>query len=103
MTVKVLHERNARPGMEVQLVQLLNELRVRAIRQRGYISGETLFSINRPGLHLVITTWRTLGDWKDWEKNPQRVELLNKVQPLLSAPVRVTEWAVSPPALEQGA
>ena len=103
MTVKVLHERNARPGMEVQLVQLLNELRVRAIRQRGYISGETLFSIDRPGLHLVIATWRTLGDWKDWEKNPQRVELLKKIEPLLSAPVSIAEWAVSPPALEQGA
>ena len=103
MTIKVLTERNARPGMEAQLVQLLHELRIRAIRQRGYISGETLFSINRPGLHLVIATWRTLGDWKDWEKNPQRVELLKKVEPLLSAPVRVTEWAVSPPALEQGA
>jgi quinol monooxygenase YgiN len=103
LTIKVIMERNARPGMEAQLVQLLHELRINAIRQQGFISGETLFSVNQPGLHMVIGTWRSLQDWKKWEKDPQRTALLKKIDPLLTGPAKTSEWAVSPPALEQGA
>ena len=40
--VRVIIERRCRPGKEAELETLLVELRTRAMRQPGYISGETL-------------------------------------------------------------
>ena len=30
----------------------------------GFISGETLQSIKDPSMHLVISTWRSIGAWE---------------------------------------
>ncbi|MEN6321231.1 MAG: antibiotic biosynthesis monooxygenase family protein [Syntrophaceae bacterium] len=71
--IKVFIEQYCQPGKETQLRDLLMELRDMAMRQRGYISGETLRDIINPSHFKIISTWSNLRDWKTWQGSPQRL------------------------------
>ena len=100
MAVRVIIERSVTADKQDQLLDLLRQLRARAIHQPGYISGETLTSVDRPGTHLVISTWHSLHDWRAWESHPERTEILTQVEAFLSAPsktgVFMEQWASLP-------
>ncbi len=53
--IRVLIERHCQPAKEVQLRGLMIELRMAAMRQPGYISGETLREADNPSAFMVIT------------------------------------------------
>jgi len=54
MAVRIIIERRIKEGKEVELGKLLLELRSRAIKQKGYITGETLRDYDDPSTHIVI-------------------------------------------------
>ena len=91
MAVRIVLERTVSVDNQAEVMELLKELRVQAVRQPGYVSEETLFSMEEPGAHLVISTWQTLGDWKAWVERPQRKEILERIESLLTAQPRVAE------------
>ncbi len=100
MTVKIIIERTVKPDQQGELLLLLRELRAHAIQQPGYVTGETLTSVDRSGMHLVISTWYSLQDWRTWENNPQRKKISSQIEPLLTSPskvgVFVEPWASLP-------
>ncbi len=83
MAIKVIIARRVGKGRKGDLLPLLMELRTKAMNQKGYISGETLKGIGDPDEFLVISTWRSLGDWKAWEDNPERGEIQAKIDGVL--------------------
>jgi len=92
--VRVILERRCKRGKEGALEKLLRELRIRAMHQRGYISGETLTSIDDPSTQLVISTWTDLDAWKAWENKKERLDLVQKVGALLEEEPRIRVYAV---------
>lgn len=88
--VRVIIERHCQPGKQAEMESLLVELRTKAMRQRGYISGETLQSVDDPLLWLVISTWTDADRWRMWETMPERRETLSKIEPVLAAPEKVS-------------
>ena len=83
MTIRVLIEREVEPGKETNLQQFLTQARTKAMRARGYISGETLRALDNPNKFLVISNWNSVEDWKAWEKGPERAQLQKELAPLL--------------------
>jgi len=81
--IRVLIERKCQPGKEKQLRELLQELRMAALRQLGYITGETLRAANDPSLFLVISTWTTADSWKVWQNARQRASVEEMIEPLI--------------------
>ena len=75
MAVRIIIDRKVKKGKEADLAKLLRELRSKAIPSRGYISGETLRSMDDPHNYIVITTWQNIDDWKAWEKKVLLVSL----------------------------
>jgi heme-degrading monooxygenase HmoA len=65
------------------IVSIFRQLRMIALEQEGYISSETLRSMENPQEFLVISTWRSLEDWQKWYNSNQRKELHSKVDMLL--------------------
>jgi len=88
MAVKVIIERRLKEGKEGELAQLLRQLRAKALLASGYISGQTLRSVDDPRLYLVISTWKSLEDWRNWEEDPERNELQRKIDELLEEPAK---------------
>ncbi|MBP8645748.1 MAG: antibiotic biosynthesis monooxygenase [Syntrophobacteraceae bacterium] len=72
MAIRVLIEREIEPGNELKLHQTLTQLRAEATMAKGYISGETLRSLDNPNRFLVISTWNSIEDWKNWENSAAR-------------------------------
>jgi heme-degrading monooxygenase HmoA len=86
MSIKVIIERQIIPGNDLVLNKLLMELRVKAMQAKGYISGETLRSMEDPNRYIVISTWESVEDWKAWAENEERMEIQAKVDAVLRVP-----------------
>ena len=86
MTIRVLIKRKVVPGNELSLVDLLTRLRTLALQANGYISGETLHSLDDVNESLVVSTWESLEDWRAWEANAGRRDLQAKIDRLLVYP-----------------
>lgn len=89
MAVKVIIERRVKQGMDTNLANLMRELRAKALLAKGYISGETLRAHDDTSLYLVISTWKSLDDWKTWEENPVRKEVQAKIDAILEKPTQM--------------
>jgi heme-degrading monooxygenase HmoA len=87
--VKVLLERNIKGERVSDIIRLLRHLRVMAMQQLGYISGETLHAVDDPNQYLVISTWETLEHWQNWFNNPERRTLQEKIDSYMDSPTRI--------------
>jgi heme-degrading monooxygenase HmoA len=82
--IRVMIERHCKPGKEAQLRGLLKELRMAAMLQYGYISGETVRDLDDPSLFIVISTWATLEAWRVWEVSMKRLLIEERVESLIT-------------------
>ena len=92
MTIKVTMSRHVIPGRGFELYELLVELRIRALRRPGYLSGETLVLASDPDSHMVISSWSSLREWRDWEFHTERMEVIEKINALLMSPAKTDVW-----------
>jgi heme-degrading monooxygenase HmoA len=100
MAVKILIHRKVKPGKEKELSQAVRNLRSKIVHAGGYISGETLRSIENPSLYLVISTWRSLEDWKHWANSPDRKAFLEQTNPMLEEPAQITSYEYESPSVD---
>ena len=92
MAVKILIYRKIKPGKEKELSEAVRELRSKAIHAQGYISGEALCSMEDPSLHLVISTWKSIGDWTNWLNTPERKAFQQKIDAILEEPTKIAPY-----------
>ena len=83
MAVKIIITRRVAKAKEEELLPLLIKLRALATSQPGYISGETWRNLEDPEETLVISTWKSLDDWKAWAASKQRTEIQENIDSLL--------------------
>jgi heme-degrading monooxygenase HmoA len=92
MTVRVIIEREVEPGQEARLRLLMTQARTKAIHAKGYISGETLRALDNPNKFIVLSNWNSADDWKAWEKSPERIKLIQELEPLLMGKEKCTVY-----------
>ena len=102
MAIKIVIERAVSPDNQGEVAELLKELRAKAVRQPGYISGETLFSVEHAGTHVTISTWESLREWKAWEKNTERIDIVDKIEKLLKSKSKLSVYATTPRSIAEG-
>ena len=83
MAVRVFIRRRVPETRISGIIQLFRRLRRNALEQEGYISGETIRNIDDSEIYIVISTWKTLKDWKRWSESPLRKEIQGKIDDLL--------------------
>ena len=72
MIAKILIKRKFIRNNATEILPLLMQLRSRAMKQNGYISGENLTNANESDSIAVIATWQTMEAWLNWKDNPER-------------------------------
>jgi heme-degrading monooxygenase HmoA len=93
MAVKILIQRKIRPGKEDELAEAIREIRSKAMHAQGFISGETLRSVEDPSVHLVISTWKSLEDWHNWVSTPERKAAFEqKMDTTLAEPEKISPY-----------
>ncbi len=86
MAIGVLIKRVISHGEDAKvLLPHIIELRALAVRQPGYISGETFFSLDRSEECLVIGRWTSLEYWQQWKRDGRRIELDENIEKHLGA------------------
>jgi len=83
MAVKIIIKRVVPESKAEALKPLLQKLRNLAMQQSGYISGETFKRIDRPGESLVVSTWKSMDDWRAWVLSDERTGIQEKIDHLL--------------------
>jgi len=83
MAVKVLIKRKISQDQAKALIPLVRKMRASAATQAGYITGETLRSLDNPEEFLVISTWQSSDDWKNWLKSEERNKVQDQIDDLL--------------------
>jgi heme-degrading monooxygenase HmoA len=83
MAVKVLIKRSVTQDKAKALIPLVRKMRASAARQEGYITGETLRSLDNPEEFLVISTWQSSDDWKKWLQSEERNKVQKEIDDLL--------------------
>ena len=83
MSVKIIIKRKVPKSLEKELLPLIKELRILTTKQPGYISGETMNRVDKPGQSLVISTWQSSDDWERWANSPERKAIQDQIDTLL--------------------
>ncbi len=83
MAVKIIIKRIVPKNKAEALKPLLQKLRNLAMQQPGYISGETFKRIDRPGESLVVSTWQSMDNWREWVLSDERQGTQEKIDHLL--------------------
>ncbi len=87
--IKVLLERTIKGKHVQEITRLLRMLRLLAMQQPGYISGETLHEVDAPNNYLVISAWYSLEQWQAWLSSRERQKLQAELDGFMEAPTRV--------------
>ena len=91
MAVKILIRRKVPEDKARKMIPLFREMRSMANQQPGYITGETMRNLEKPDEFLVISTWETSEDWKQWEQSDQRKQIQVQIDALLGG---TTEYEI---------
>ena len=65
------------------LKSLINQLRAVTMGTSGYVAGETLQRLDKPGESLVVTKWQSEFYWNQWFRSKERAEIQDKIDRLL--------------------
>jgi len=92
MTVRVIIEREVKPGQEDKMNHLMMQARSRTVHCKGYMSGETLRAVDNLSKFLTISNWKSVEDWNAWENHPDRAKLQAEMAPLLLSKEKCTVY-----------
>lgn len=70
------------------LLVLINQLRSITMGVPGYITGETLKRVDKPGEILVVTKWQSIYYWNAWLQGTERAKIQKQIDSLLGDETR---------------
>ena len=83
MSIKALIKRTVPQDKARNILHLFMEMRTLATTRPGYISGETMKSIDTPDVYLIISTWESADAWEKWLLSKERQAIQGKIDALL--------------------
>lgn len=100
MTIKVFIKRYVKKGKTADTLALLNEVRSQALKQSGYISGETLVNHYDPCNIAVVSTWQSIEDWIRWQESDARAAKEDQLENLQEGPANFEIYDLGPASTE---
>lgn len=89
MAIKILIERRFKEAPKAEDIRALNELRIRAMQQDGYVSGETLVELEDNRNMVVISVWSSLEEWEKWLNSQDRRMYEAELNPRMESPTNI--------------
>jgi antibiotic biosynthesis monooxygenase (ABM) superfamily enzyme len=86
--IKIHIKRKVPPERLEDLKVLINRLRALTMSQPGYIAGETLKRVDKPGESLIVAKWQSVDYWQQWLESPERLTIQTKIDALLGEETR---------------
>ena len=83
MSVKIFIKRHIKEENMDAALSLLNQFRLAAMEQSGYISGETLVNHYDRRSVTVVSTWNSVEDWIRWQESDKRAHNEARLEEML--------------------
>lgn len=97
MTVKILIKRTFKNANAENVSDVLGESRKNAMRQKGYISSESLCSCDDPNLIVVLSMWQKREDWENYKNSNVRKKTEQKYADLFERPTEYESFNLGLP------
>ncbi len=81
--IKIHIRRKVPENKADNLKSLINQLRGMTMGVPGYVAGETLKRLDKPGESLVVTKWQSEFYWNQWLQGQERAKIQDKIDELL--------------------
>ena len=95
MIVKVFIKRRIQEGKEFEVLDLLKQMRAKAMDYDGHISGETLISATNPMEVMVVSNWENPECWAEWKKSQDRTNIDTQLESLQAKPAEYEPFVSS--------
>jgi heme-degrading monooxygenase HmoA len=93
MSVKIVIERKFKEAPTEDDLRVIDEIRIKALRDRGYIGGETVVNADNSREVLVFSAWSSVDDWKTWYTRKEWEKLEKRLTPHLVEPAKIRIFA----------
>ena len=97
MAIKILIKRKIKNGNMKAAARLLINTRKGAMTQAGYISSETMRSLDDPSQVVVVSMWQNKENWQYWKNSSARAEIQNEFEQYLDGPVEYEHYSLGLP------
>jgi heme-degrading monooxygenase HmoA len=94
MAVKILIKRKIKDGNMQAAARLLINSRKGAMTQPGYISSETMRSLDDPTQVVVMSMWQNKENWQSWKESPARKEIQEEFEQYLIGSVEYENYSL---------
>ncbi len=81
--IRVHIKRKVPEDKEKEFKSLVNQLRAVTMGHQGYIAGETLKRVDKPGESLIVSKWQSVDAWNRWLQSKERAEIQDRIDQLL--------------------
>ena len=71
------------------------QIRALAMVQPGYISGETMTSLNNPNEMIIVSTWESKEQWDSWYESSIRKDYYDKLKADLESDEKLAFFTIS--------
>lgn len=97
MAVKVLIKRKIKDGNMQAASRLLINTRNGAMHQPGYISSETMRSLDDPTQIVVISMWQNKEAWDAWKKSETRKTIVSEFKDYIVGQTQYEHYSLGLP------
>ncbi len=101
MTIKIIIDRQFKEAPRAEDIRIFNDLRIRAMGQEGYISGETLVEVEDNKKIVVLSVWANLEAWEIWRDSQERDKLEASLSPHLAEPAKIRVFKLGADSLRE--
>ncbi len=101
MSVKIIIKRKFRGPLVQENLSAIAALRIPAMQQKGYVSGETLVNFKDRREVVVLSTWSDIDGFNKWSNSEERAKLENKLAPHLEGPAQISSFMSGADAIDE--
>ena len=101
MTIKIIIDRQFKKAPGSDDIRIFNDLRIRAMGQNGYISGETLVDMEDNKKIVVLSVWSSMDAWEIWRGSRERANLETRLTPHLKEPEKIRGFMMGADSLQK--
>ncbi len=92
MPIKVIIKRKFKNPDFKEISNMLVQARTNAMNERGYISSETLKSVDDPNEIVVLSMWERREDWENFKDCDARKALESGFAEMLDSPTQAVVY-----------
>ena len=101
MSVKIIIKRKFKRPLVQENLRAIEALRIPALKQKGYVSGETLVNSEDHREVVVLSTWSDFDVFNTWSNSQERAKLENELTPHLEGPAKISAFMLGADAINE--